>query len=339
MANIFPSFTLVHPSYTMPEAVLQYSQASGAFALLAGGDPMVRIGSEDKYVYVKVLQMRSKVAAGQHAANQLPSCTIAASMVSTPTYLFRCRAEYDHHDIAAGSTWGASVPEAQRLSMRQGHFQGARNAELYGLNPQNGEGIVNSQGATALNLPPDTNGNDTVGTYDNGQLAQFLLAQVAAAKTRCLQLGLPVRVEIVAPQRILSQMEYQGIVQLTSYQRAGAGTTTIRGNVEDVLEMNGDSLGWGYDDTLIGQGSGGADLLVMTIPEIKTPVGKTLNTNVFAELQPNTHATVLQLCDMAAPREIPTPMPGGAIDVVTEWRLTSGWGLRPEAITLISLNP
>ena len=339
MSNIFPSYALVHPSYVMPEPVIQYNQASGAFDLLAGRDPIVRLGSEDKFVYAKVLNIRTKTAAGQHAANQLPSCTVAASMVSTPTYLVRSRAEYDHHDIAAGGAWNVSVPEAQRLGMRQAHFQQARVANLYGFNPANGEGIVNAQGATSVSLPPDTNGNSTVGTYDNGQLAQFLLAQIAAAKVRCMQMGLPVRIEVCGPQRVLAQMEYQGIVQPTSYQRPGAGTATVKGTVQAILELNDDELGWNYDDTLQAQGANGADLVIVTIPEVKLPKGRTLNTNVFAELQPNTQATTLMFCDMAAPREIPTPMAGGAIDVVTEWRITSGWGLRPEAITLISMFP
>jgi len=39
---------------------------------------------------------------------------------------------------------------------------------------------------------------------------------------------------------------------------------------------------------------------------------------------------------MPAPREIPTPLAGGAIDVLSEWRISSGWGVRPEAITILS---
>jgi hypothetical protein len=42
--------------------------------------------------------------------------------------------------------------------------------------------------------------------------------------------------------------------------------------------------------------------------------------------------------DMAAPREIPVPLAGGAIDVLSEWRMTTGWGIRPEAIRLISMQ-
>jgi hypothetical protein len=41
---------------------------------------------------------------------------------------------------------------------------------------------------------------------------------------------------------------------------------------------------------------------------------------------------------MAAPREIPTPLAGGAIDVLSEWRVTSGWGVRPECVTILSMQ-
>jgi hypothetical protein len=40
--------------------------------------------------------------------------------------------------------------------------------------------------------------------------------------------------------------------------------------------------------------------------------------------------------DMAAPREIPTPI-AGAIDVLSEMRSTAGWAVRPEAITILSM--
>jgi hypothetical protein len=39
---------------------------------------------------------------------------------------------------------------------------------------------------------------------------------------------------------------------------------------------------------------------------------------------------------MAAPRELPCPLPGGAIDITSELRATSGWAVRPEALTIIS---
>lgn len=338
MANITASWVQVNPSLVLPESIIQYQQASGAFNLLAGENPMVRLDEGDLYVYIKRFDIRTRVAAGQSAYNNLPSVAVNADMISTPTYLIRVRAEYDHHDTAAMSRWGASIVDAQRLGMRQGVFQQERNALLYGMNGANGEGILNTQGATTVNLPADSNGNTTVVTYDNGQMAIFLLTQISAIKTRTMQLGLPARLTIIGPQRTLGAMEYQNIVQLTQFQRAGAGSATTAGTVKDILDMNGDVIEWTYDDTLIGKGAGGTDAILIVMPEVKRPNGGKVNTNEFAKLQPGLEACTLMLADMAAPREIPTPIPGGAIDVLSEMRITSGWGVRPEAITVVSMQ-
>ncbi len=338
MATISPAFAQVHPSYTLPETLMPYTQASGAFELLADGGPLVRLADGDLYAYIKRIDIRTRMAAGQSAYNQLPGVGFTLSQISAPSYLLRVRAEYDHHDTAAMQRWGMSIVDAHRLGMRQAAFQIMRNGLLYGFNPTNGEGLLNAAGATAIPLPPDAAGNNTVVTYDNGQLALFIISQISALKTRTNQLGIGRRFVIIGPQRTLGAMEYQNIVQLTSYQRAGAGSTSTAGLIKDVLEMNDDEISWGYDDTLIGKGTGGNDAVVLVMPEVEQPKGQRINTNEFAKLTPSMEACTLMLCDMAAPKEIPTPMPGGALDVLAEMRTTSGWGVRPEAITIITMQ-
>ena len=338
MSNIAASFVTLNPNYMLPELLLPYSQASGAFELLPTGEPMVRLSDGDLVAYIKRIDVRTKAATGQHAYNSLPSCGIAMSMISTATYLQRVRAEYDHHDTAAMGRWGVPIVEAQRLAMRQAHFQLGRVALLYGINPANGEGLLNANGATSVSLPADTFGNSTVTTYDNGQMAFYLLSQLSALKSRTNQLGIGRKFVFLGPQRVLSVFEYQDIVQLTSYQRQGAGTTSTAGVVKDVAEMNDDEIVWAYDDTLIGKGAGGADAVILVMPEVEKPQGSKFNTNEFAKLAPGLDACTLMLCDMAAPREIPTPLPGGAIDVLSEMRITSGWAPRPEAVTIISMT-
>lgn len=338
MGNVTSSFIRVDPSYIMPDILMQYNQASGAYEMLGGNAPQVRLADGDLYAYIKKFDIRTKIAAGQTAYNSLPSVSVVASMISTPTYLTRVRAEYDHHDTAAMNNWGASIVEAQRLGMRQGTFQQMRNALLFGFNPAQGEGFMNTAGATAINLPADSNGNTTLLTYDNGQLAIFFLAQIQAIKTRCMQLGIPVNITILGPQRVLGAMEYQNIVQLTQFQRVGAGTATTAGTINAVVEENNDSITWAYDDTLIAKGAGGVDAVLIGVTRLESPRENPIDTNAFAALAPNLAATGLQLCDMAAPREIPTPLPGGAIDVLAELRITSGWFVRPEALTILSIQ-
>jgi hypothetical protein len=339
MSNIAPAFIVVNPSFIEPGIIMPYTQASGAFELVYGGGPVQKLSEGDLYVYMKRLDVRTKVAAGQSAYNLLPSISTTFSQIQTPTYLLRVRGEYDHHDTAAVSRWGSSIVEMQTLGMRQGHYQLCRTALLYGMQPQNGEGITNANGATVTTLPPDSQGSATVQTYDNGEMAFYLIGQIQAIKSRTNQLGLPRRFVICGPQRVLGQFEYQNIVQLVQFQRIGAGSTSTAGVVKDVLEMNDDEILWVYDDTLQGKGTGGGnnDLVIISMPEVKKPRGMRINTNEFAGLEPGIEACSLQYCDMAAPREIPTPLPGGATDVLSEWRITSGWPVRPESITLITM--
>lgn len=338
MANITPSRIMVHPNYVVPEKLIQYNQASGAFETLAGANPLVRLGEGDLYVYIDTFDIRTQMSAGQSEYNSLPSVTVTARQISTPTYLQRVRAEYDHHDTAAMNQWGVSIVEAQRLGMRQGHFQLLRSSLLYGFNGANGEGLINASGATTVNLPADSNGNTTVITYDNGQMAFFLLGQISALKTRTMQLGMGHRIVVLGPQRVLGSWEYQDIVQLTQFQRVGAGSLSTAGVIKAVGEMNDDEILWCYDDTLIGKGAGGNDAVLVILPEVEKPKGGRINTNAFAELSPGLSANTMQFVDMAAPREIPTPLAGGAIDVLSEMRTTSGWGVRPEAIVVISMQ-
>ena len=337
MANIAPAYVTVNPSYTLPELLLPYSQASGAFDLLPGDDgPMVRLSEGDQYAYINRVDVRTKLAGGQASYNLLPSCDVILSQIRTAAYLLQVRAEYNHHDTAAMGRRGVSIVEAQRLAMRQAHFQFLRNMLLYGMNPANGEGILNTAGAYAINLPPDSNNNDTVLAYDNGQMAFFIAQQIQAIKSRTNQLGIGRKFTILGPQRTLGSFEYN-VVQLVQFQRVGAGTQSTAGTVKEILMSNGDEIKWVYDDTLIGQGNGGSDAVIIAMPEVEKPSGGKYNTNEFAKLAPGLDACTLMLNDMAAPREIPTPLAGGTIDVLSELRSTSGWGVRPEALTIVSM--
>jgi hypothetical protein len=126
---------------------------------------------------------------------------------------------------------------------------------------------------------------------------------------------------------------------LASFQRVGGGTATVTGTMQSVLGDAGHKFKWSYDDTLIGKGQGGVDLLIMTVPEVEAPSQSSggPNTAEFNGMQPGMNATIIQLMDMAAPREIVGPLPAGAVDITSELRFTSGWAIRPEATTLISM--
>lgn len=336
----FNAYTTVNPHYMVPETLLQISQRSGAFRALPDGKQSVRLSEGDQYVYIKSLQMRGDANAGQSAANSLNGPAFVTKMVSAPTYLIRSRSEYDHHDTAAAGNWDVSLPEAYRRGTWQTFAQNERNALLYGFQPANGEGLMNTVGATATSLPADSNGNTTFVTYDNGELALFFLQTIVAAQIRMfLSAQGNNRAVILGPQRILSFMQKANIVQLVQFQRPGAGTDTTGGVIDSVLEGVGDRVEWAYDDTLIGKGAGGSDAVLIVYPELENQEGQTgPDTNAFGGLKPNLRDNTLQFTDMPAPRELIAPLPGGATDVTFEKRITPGWGVRPEAITILSIQ-
>lgn len=330
------AYVVVRPSFEEPELLMQWTQPSGFTHLLADGAPRTRLGSEDLLVYAKQINMRNRTVAGQASSNELMGVTVSAQQLSTATYRLQMRDMYNHHDTAIAGMWGFSLPEAYKLGHRQGHYQLARDACLFGMNPQNNEGVLNGPNAYKINLPADPYGNITFSTYDNGAFASFLLNQIALLKTRTLQMGIGQEFTVIGPQRDLSLFEYN-IVQLTSFQRDGGGTDSSAGAFKRVLMPNGDSVIWTYDDSLIGAGAGSTDAIIIGMPELQKPEGRPpINLNVFADLAPNNLACIAQYCDMAAPMEITSPAPGGMTDYMTEWRISSGWPLRSEAVTIIS---
>lgn len=339
MANLFPARARINPHFAEPDLIVTYAQASGAFEALQGGKPRVKLSPEDLYVYVNALDLRTEAQASQAASNFLPSATLAATQYGTPTYLVRTRSVWDHHDIAAAASYNVSLPAAQDLAARQGHYQQYRTALLYGYQPANGEGLLNAPAATQVTLPPDPYGNTTFSTYDNGAMALWLLTQIVNLKISMFQSGGKIKnkIVVISPQRIFLQAQIANIVQVTAYQRPGAGTQTTANVAQNQLAEAGDDLLWYFDDTLQGKGSGGSDAVILTIPEVEVPEIPGINTNVFGETQPAMKAVNLQYAAMAAPMKIPTPTPDGAITEVQENRITSGWNVRGAGLTILNI--
>jgi hypothetical protein len=337
MPVIAPAYITVNPHIMLPEIILPYSQASGAWNLLPTEEPRVLLGEDDQAAYLNRVDVRTAADSGQSIYNQMSSPDLVFSQISAATYWAQVRAEYNHHDVAAAARYNTALPNAFRLANQQAIVNVIRTALLYGMNPLAGEGLTNAVGADFLTLPPDSYGNDSVTTYDNGQMAFFLAQQVLQIKTRTNNLGIGRKFVFCGPQRTLGTFEYN-IVQLVQFQRTGAGSTSTAGVTKEILSANADELIWCYDDTLIGKGSGGTDLVMIVMPEVAKPMqGDSWNTNRFASLAPGLEATTMQLVDMAAPREITVPLPGGAVDTLFEQKFTAGWPLRPEAICGVSM--
>ncbi|WP_321867927.1 major capsid family protein [Burkholderia cenocepacia] len=336
----FDAFVKASPSFTEPELIVSYTQQSGAFAMLAGGAPEVKIGHYDQYVYQHMLEVRSVAAVNQGSPNVMPNATFRTSYGSVPTYLLKTHAQYDHHEIAAAANWNVNLADAKRLAAYQGIFQAARNGLLFGFTPSNNEGLLNAQGATAVSIPPDAQGHTTLSTMNAPYVFQFLLQTVQDVRKRILNVGQgePVKVVITSTQDVIGFFE-STVVDLTSFQRVGAGVDSIKGATSSVNEWNGVDIEWRVDDNLKGQGAGGTDAILVIVPEL-APQGKSpVSTNVFADkLQPSSKATARQYFGSDTPLEYTAQLPGGFLDITYEHRMTPGWMLRPKALSIVSVK-
>lgn len=336
MAINVQSRIITQPSRDIPGLIMPFSQPSGAFNLLYDGAPEILIGEEDLAVYVRNLNIRTATLVGQAGSNQMPGVDIDAEYQTTAAYLFRNRIAFDHHEANMAGNWGFPVDSAYVHGMNQGHFQQMRIANLYGVNPSNGEGLLNTNGATKTSLPPDPFNNTTFSTYDNGAMYQFMLQVCRQLMTLTYQFGQPQKISIVGPQREIATWQ-TAVVQLTSYQRDGAGTDTIASAIKDVMKKSGVDVEFSYDDTLIGQGSGGKDAIIITLPKVNVPkMVNQVDTNYFAKLQPSIDAANVMYSNVAMPTQKRVPLSMGFTEIMTEIRVTSGWGLRGEAITILS---
>ena len=335
MASVFNARQLVSPHHYEPGLIVTQSQASGYFDVLAGEGPRVQLGPIDKAVYANVLDVRTQIAANQATANVLPGVSLTASIIQAGTYTIRQRNQYSDFDVAEAGEYNVALPMAYRYGHFQGAYQYLRNIGIYGANAANSEGLINTPGATAISLPPDSFGNTLISTYDAGQLAIWFNGLILAGLTRMFLLGTPMRAVIIGPQQDLGFMQLQGIVQLTSYQRPGAGTASTAQEVTTINKEFGYTIEWAFDDTLIGQGAGGTDAILVCFPELNVPTASPFNTNKFAEVTPNVQGNILQYTDVAAPIEVITPVPGG-LDMESTMRASAGWVVRPQAITIAS---
>lgn len=337
MANIFNARVQVHPSFVEPELIINTNQASQFMEGLGGRSLRVKVGPADKFVYLNRVYMKTTMASQQAAANLLPSATVGADYFQTALYRSRIRAEYNELDVAEAGEWNVNLPGAQRLAMRQGHFQFIRTANLFGINAGNNEGLLNTPNATSVNLPPDSYGNATLVEYDAGELAIWFLSQIQAALQRIYNMGVEQRVVIIGPQRTIGWMQFVDVVQLTSFQRAGAGAATTAQEIKKIAEEFDVEIEYAFDDTLQGQGATSVDdAVLIIIPELVVPAIDGINTNVFNTLQPNLSAMSMQYADVAAPIEITTPIVEG-LDVTSQMRISSGWVPRGQALTITSI--
>lgn len=329
----------VTPSFNETGMIVDQEQRSGAFDLLAGGTVKTRLNLTDQRVYINRVGIKTKSTIAQDSQNDLPGPDIWLGQISTPVYLIQNRSIYNRHEAASASAYNVALPEMYRLGLWQSSFNVMRDLLLYGFQPEYGEGIVNAPNVVNTFLPADSNNTVEIVNQDAGHIAKFFLNVITQIKTRTKQNGNPGIFTILGPQRCMSVLENAAVVELTSYQRPGGGTQTVKGEIKNILEENGNTIVWQYDDTLEGKGENGSDLIIFTMRQFANdPANNLIDTNIFANnLTNQIRDCNIMYDDVAAPTIFITPLAGTAIHMQSEIKSTPGWAIRPEATTKVSV--
>lgn len=348
MGLLAPARFTVNPSFTSPRALVSQSVRSGFMHLFPNGRPDVKLTEGAKAVYVPIYDIRTLAKGAQTGVNELPSVQINASLISTPVYEQKIRVVYSREDLNAAASWQLSLANAYSLAMRQGHFQLLRDIALFGFNPQSGEGLLNSaSGTVSESLPADSQGHTTLDAYDAGEAFQAFLRAINGRLNACNLLGVsaqynaggpPVRVVILAPQRVLGLMASR-VVELTSYQRPGAGSASITQSIIDVMKGSNVEVIFAPDDSLKGRGTNNTDAVVLTIPELPDMGAQgAFDTNIFGdEYESQERGCNALFVDRDLPAEITGPIGAEGTDLVSFMSSTAGWSLRGEATAILSV--
>ena len=79
------AYKIIEPSFQEPEILMQFQQASGFIDLLEGGKLRTRLAEDDLVVYMKQMNVRTKLSGSQASGNELPGVDISTAMISTMT--------------------------------------------------------------------------------------------------------------------------------------------------------------------------------------------------------------------------------------------------------------
>ncbi|CAI3954116.1 unnamed protein product [Commensalibacter communis] len=338
MAVSAPARFQLNPNFQDPRPVVDLFQRSGAMKVLPDGHPKSGINFTDKMVYVNRLTLKTQNSISQDSQNQLVGADIIMSQMQTAVYLLQVAVSYNRHEAGAVSNYGVSLPQAYSLGLNQSIYNQLRHLLLYGFQPEFGEGLLNAPGIKKTVLPPDDNNTKDIKNMISGHISTVILNEIQDIISRTQQSGMKNVITILAPQRVLNLFAFAKIVNLATFQLAGSGTATIKGQLDAVLKDNDTVLLWQYDDTLESKGDNSTDAVIITLRQLDLS-GQDVyaNTNIFADSITHNDACNAMYTDLPAPLEIISPLPGGATHLQKELSATSGWALRPEATTVLSV--
>lgn len=338
MSGISPNLQAYNNTYQSPNFLLTKVLRSGAFRLLGEARPRA-MPLATPQVMIRTLTNRGEAMVGENVTRNLPIGTLPVlGAFYIPTYSIASTVMYNSIDSLRSKENSYDLRSMLDDGMKQTFRLTERNLLIYGAKNAPNEGILNAVGAYAHTLDPDQFGVSNISNMDQGYLATALSGLASDIVQKAMAVGEPTRLVILAPQRIITVLTSRKVVQLTDYQRPGAGVAGAGEMAAALLANISVNFELAVDDSLIGKGKNGTDLIIIGVPEIPPDSGEINSTNaVYAGFPNKENGCIVQYTDSYMPIAKSAITFPGELQVVYSKNTTSGIVVRPELFSLISV--
>ena len=272
---------------------------------------------------------------GQGNAYNVPSLSYTSELMSTPVYTFNVQYSINRDAAAMAANYGADEAALQQWLAEKALFIQTMGAVIDGVNPAIGEGLLNTTDRTSeVLLASDLTGETDLDLQDKGEVRDAVFRHLNNLLQRSgMQTAKGFAIGAIGAQNIWGELNGSPI-QLTSAQRAGAGTMTVWQAIEEWAERYQAKIFTGMSDKLLGKGINGTDAFVLFLHGIKRSSMNQFDVNKTAPVPIENN--VMSIYTMP-PIEEPIQQHGG-LHIHVKARMTGLWAYRGKAITVLSYS-
>lgn len=230
---------------------------------------------KDDYAYIPTISaMSSNTFVGQQWGKNLANQQYAIGQVQAAFYNIEAFVEwnYQEQEKFSGLINGVALPDFLSNLAEQGINQKMHQAILYGFDSENndslGQGILSN--SVMGNLPPDTNKNSTLTTYDTTQLWTWLIS--CARQITQQSFGMLNAVVLASSVRVIKYLKSLPL-PLTSYAQTGSVDSVASAYDRFASRLGVGKVVFVEDNLLMSNTADGNDTILFISPDLKKQEG------------------------------------------------------------------
>lgn len=223
----------------------KYLQAFNAHKILEGGEP---------FVYFPVIKnLNAPTEASKIWRGDVSEVGFTNGQIEAPVFTLQARTSMILNEAKNfdKQVEGTSLEFVLDYSARQGLMARDNFVSVFGVHANKGQGLYG--GSTNETLPADSNSKQKLTEYDINELFQFLKNKLVAIMGNTFNFAQPYF--IMGSYQTINYLR-STYIPLSSYQKEGAGVSTIAEALEGIAKASGSTLLFIENDNLLPSLSG-----------------------------------------------------------------------------------